>query len=41
MIRLGHTNMRVADLDRSVKFYEDAFGLKAVKRINKWDYSMI
>ncbi len=41
MIRLGHTNMRVADLERSVKFYEDAFGLKAVKRISKWDYSII
>ena len=27
-----HTRMRVNDLERTVKFYEDAFGLKVVRR---------
>ena len=40
MIRLGHTNIRVADLERSVKFYENAFGLKVMKRLENPAFSM-
>jgi lactoylglutathione lyase len=30
--KLLHTRMRVNDIERSVKFYEEALGLKAVRR---------
>ena len=30
--KLLHTRMRVNDVERSVKFYEDALGLKCVRR---------
>lgn len=30
--KLLHTRMRVNDIERSVKFYEDALGLKATRR---------
>lgn len=29
-----HTNITVADLERSVEFYDKAFGLKVVRRVN-------
>ncbi len=32
--RYLHTMLRVGDLDRSVKFYEDMFGMKEIRR---WD----
>lgn len=32
-----HTNITVADLERSIAFYDRAFGLKAVRRVNGAD----
>ncbi len=32
--RYLHTMLRVGDLDRSIKFYEDMFGMKEIRR---WD----
>ena len=32
-----HTNITVADLERSIEFYEKAFGLKVVRRVNGAD----
>jgi lactoylglutathione lyase len=32
-----HTNITVADLERSVRFYEEAFGLQVVRRVNGAD----
>ena len=34
-----HNNFNVLDLDRSLKFYADAFGMKEVRRINAKDGS--
>ena len=36
-----HNNFNVLDLDRSLKFYADAFGMKEVRRINAKDGSFI
>ena len=36
-----HNNFNVLDLDRSLKFYADAFGLREVHRINAKDGSFI
>ena len=33
-MRILHTMLRVGDLDRAVKFYEDMFGMKEIRR---WD----
>lgn len=32
MFKIDHVNINVSDIDRSVKFYDEAFGLKEVKR---------
>ena len=33
--RLGHVNLRVSDLDRSIQFYQDALGLALRQRISR------
>lgn len=30
-----HSNITVADLDRSIAFYEKAFGMKVVRRVER------
>jgi lactoylglutathione lyase len=35
MFRIDHANINVTDIERSIKFYGDAFDLKEVKRIQK------
>ena len=39
--RMDHNNLNVFDLDKSLKFYADAFDMKEVKRINASDGSFI
>ena len=39
--RMVHNNLNVFDLDKSIKFYQDAFDMKEVKRINASDGSFI
>ena len=34
MFRFAHNNLNVLDLERSIKFYKDALGLKPVKKID-------
>lgn len=34
MFTLDHANINVADLNRSVRFYDEAFGLKVTRRID-------
>ena len=35
--RFAHNNFNVRDLERSLKFYDEALGLKEVRRINAKD----
>lgn len=37
--RFAHNNFNVRDLERSLKFYDEALGLKEVRRINAKDGS--
>ena len=39
--RMVHNNLNVLDLEKSLKFYADAFGMKEVRRINAKDESFI
>ena len=39
--RMVHNNLNVFDLDKSLKFYAEAFDMKEVKRINASDGSFI
>ena len=39
--RMVHNNLNVFDLDKSIKFYQDAFDMYEVKRINAEDGSFI
>ena len=39
MFTLDHANINVGDIERSVKFYGEAFGLKEMHRINAPDGS--
>ena len=39
--RFDHFNFNVLDLDRSIRFYEDALGLKEVRRMEAPDGSFI
>ena len=39
--RMVHNNFNVLDLERSLKFYADAFDMKEVRRINAKDGSFI
>ena len=33
MIQFGHQNLRVSDLEQSIHFYEQRFGMKLLKRL--------
>lgn len=35
MLKIAHTNFNVLDMERSLKFYNDALGLKEVRRKEK------
>ena len=39
--RFAHNNFNVRDLERSLKFYDEALGLKEVRRIGAKDGSFI
>ena len=39
--RMVHNNLNVLNLEKSLKFYADAFGMKEVRRINAKDESFI
>ena len=39
--RMVHNNLNVFDLDKSIKFYQDAFDMHEVRRINAKDGSFI
>jgi lactoylglutathione lyase len=39
--KMVHNNLNVFDLDKSIKFYNDAFDMKEVRRINAEDGSFI
>jgi lactoylglutathione lyase len=39
--RMIHNNLNVFDLDKSIKFYQDAFDMHEVRRINAKDGSFI
>jgi lactoylglutathione lyase len=39
--RMVHNNLNVFDLDKSIKFYQDAFDMREVRRINAKDGSFI
>ncbi|MEG1979386.1 MAG: VOC family protein [Victivallaceae bacterium] len=39
--RMVHNNFNVLDLNKSIKFYQDALGMKEVRRINAQDGSFI
>ena len=39
--RMVHNNLNVFDLDKSIKFYQDAFDMHEVQRINAKDGSFI
>jgi len=41
MFRLDHANINVTDIDRSLKFYAEAFGLKEVRRITSDEYTIV
>ncbi len=39
MFKIDHVNINVGDLERSIKFYDEAFGLKEIRRTNAEDGS--
>lgn len=41
MFKFAHNNFNVLDLERSLKFYEDALGLKEVRRMNGGDFILV
>ncbi len=41
MFRFAHNNINVLDLDRSMKFYEEALGLKEVRRITDENFIIV
>lgn len=41
MFKIDHANLNVTDIERSVKFYGEAFGLKEVKRINNDNFTLV
>ena len=41
MFRFAHNNLNVLDLERSMKFYEEALGLKEVRRIETESFTLV
>lgn len=41
MFKIDHVNINVTDIGRSVKFYNDAFGLDEVRRITKDGFTIV
>ncbi len=41
MIKFGHQNFNVADIDKSIAFYQEALGLKKVRQIDAEDGSFV
>ena len=41
MLKFAHFNFNVLDLDKSIRFYEEALGLKEVRRMEASDGSFI
>ena len=39
--RMVHNNLNVFDLDKSIKFYQDAFDMHEVRRIEKPDFIIV
>lgn len=39
--RFAHNNLNVIDLDKSLKFYEEALGLKVVRRSDREDFTIV
>lgn len=39
--KMVHNNLNVADLEQSLKFYEDALGLTETRRIEKEDFTIV
>ena len=41
MFRFAHNNINVLDLKRSLSFYEEALGLKEVRRMDGGDFTIV
>ena len=41
MIRFAHNNFNVVDLEKSMKFYEEALNLKEVHRLENPDFTLV
>lgn len=41
MFKFDHNNINVLDLEKSMKFYQEALGLKEVRRINGNDFIIV
>ena len=41
MFRFAHNNINVLDLERSLSFYEEALGLKEVRRIDAGSFTLV
>ncbi len=41
MFKFAHNNFNVLDLEKSMKFYQEALGLKEVRRINGNDFIIV
>ena len=41
MFQFAHNNLNVLDLDRSMKFYEEALGLTEVRRITDENFIIV
>lgn len=39
--KMIHENYNVSDLDKSLKFYEEALGLKEVRRVEEPDFTIV
>ena len=41
MFRFAHNNLNVLDLGKSLKFYEEALGLKELRRVDGGDFILV
>jgi lactoylglutathione lyase len=41
MFKFDHNNINVLDLEKSMNFYQEALGLKEVRRINGEDFTIV